>query len=353
MTATAPVELTVVPCPEKHLAFTNYVYCSPTETTLLKNKRNPNYVIINNVVYTIESHATLTSGQLGLSSPQRDTLKVGQGGKVQARPFAMPGSGQSTIVRILMNCELVGQGRKTLTEKEVGEHMAATFNNGVFNVGQVFITDYIGTALKMTVKELELPHIDHSDAGSDGVTMRAERGVLNAETTEIEVDSEPPNKYLTFVKEKKKSFIPKNFKFEDMGIGGLDAEFNTIFRRAFASRILPLKLVQQLGIKHVKGMLLYGPPGTGKTLIARQIGKMLATREPKIVNGPEVLNKFVGQSEENIRKLFQDAEEDQKQNGDSADLHMIIFDEIDAIWQAYTTLSFTDDGLACPQTSPT
>ena len=69
----------------------------------------------------------------------------------------------------------------------------------------------------------------------------------------------------------------------------------------------------------------------GKTLIARQIGKMLATREPKIVNGPEVLNKFVGQSEENIRKLFADAEEEQKTNGDSSDLHMIIFDEIDAI----------------------
>ncbi len=66
---------------------------------------------------------------------------------------------------------------------------------------------------------------------------------------------------------------------------------------------------------------------------------MLATREPKIVNGPEVLNKFVGQSEENIRKLFQDAEEDQKQNGDSADLHMIIFDEIDASQQHHTTPS--------------
>jgi len=44
----------------------------------------------------------------------------------------------------------------------------------------------------------------------------------------------------------------------------------------------------------VKGVLLYGPPGTGKTLIARQIGKMLNGKEPKIVNGPEVLNKFVG-----------------------------------------------------------
>lgn len=44
----------------------------------------------------------------------------------------------------------------------------------------------------------------------------------------------------------------------------------------------------------MKGVLLYGPPGTGKTLIARQIGKMLNGKEPKIVNGPEVLNKFVG-----------------------------------------------------------
>ena len=42
--------------------------------------------------------------------------------------------------------------------------------------------------------------------------------------------------------------------------------------------------------------------------MARQIGKMLNAREPKIVNGPEILNKFVGASEENIRKLFADAE---------------------------------------------
>ena len=55
---------------------------------------------------------------------------------------------------------------------------------------------------------------------------------------------------------------------------------------------------------------MYGPPGTGKTLIARQIGKILNARDPKVVNGPEILNKFVGQSEENIRKLFADAEKE-------------------------------------------
>lgn len=97
-----------------------------------------------------------------------------------------------------------------------------------------------------------------------------------------------------------------------MGIGGLDKEFNTIFRRAFASRVFPTEIIQQLGIKHVRGILMYGPPGTGKTLMARQIGKMLNAREPKIVNGPQILDKYVGESEANIRKLFAEAEEEEK-----------------------------------------
>jgi len=66
------------------------------------------------------------------------------------------------------------------------------------------------------------------------------------------------------------------------------------------------------GMKHCRGILLFGPPGTGKTLMARQIGKMLNAREPKIVNGPQVLDKYVGESEANIRKLFAEAEEEEK-----------------------------------------
>eukprot|EP00884_Botryococcus_braunii_P005505 jgi/Botrbrau1/14956/Bobra.0018s0059.1 len=58
---------------------------------------------------------------------------------------------------------------------------------------------------------------------------------------------------------------------------------------------------------------------------------MLNGKEPKIVNGPEVLNKYVGASEENIRNLFKDAEAEQLARGEASDLHVIIFDEIDAI----------------------
>ena len=44
----------------------------------------------------------------------------------------------------------------------------------------------------------------------------------------------------------------------------------------------------------------------------RQIGKMLNSKEPKIVNGPQILDKYVGESEANIRKLFAEAEEEEK-----------------------------------------
>ncbi|CAI5500064.1 unnamed protein product, partial [Closterium sp. Naga37s-1] len=170
-------------------------------------------------------------------------------------------------------------------------------------------------------------------------------------------------------------FKQKDFNFEKLGIGGLDAQFADIFRRAFASRVFPPHIISRLGITHVKGMLLHvhlggsvfgaagvaagggavvsgacpslpSPNGTGKTLIAQQIGKLLNGMEPKVVNGPEILDKYVGAAEKNIhdasgqvcgssrediRDLFADAEKDQKEHGDESDLHIIIFDEIDAI----------------------
>ncbi|RZC82238.1 hypothetical protein C5167_045027 [Papaver somniferum] len=89
---------------------------------------------------------------------------------------------------------------------------------------------------------------------------------------------------------------------------------------------------------------LYGPPGTGKTLMARQIGQMLNGKDPKIVNGPEVLSKFVGETEKNVRDLFSDAENDQMTLGDQSEMHVIIFDEIDAIYfvscWAHLTINF-------------
>ena len=133
------------------------------------------------------------------------------------------------------------------------------------------------------------------------------------------------------LKSSQNMIINPDFDFAQMGIGGLGEEFKEIFRRAFASRIFPPDIVAKMGGKHVKGILLHGPPGCGKTLMARKIGKMLSSREPQVVNGPEILNKYVGESEANVRKLFEPAEEEQKRLGKKSGLHIIIFDELDAI----------------------
>ena len=66
-------------------------------------------------------------------------------------------------------------------------------------------------------------------------------------------------------------------------------------------------------------------------MIARKIGQMLNANVHQPISGPEILNKFVGQSEENVRKLFIEAEREYKERGDESDLHIIIVDEIDAI----------------------
>ena len=88
---------------------------------------------------------------------------------------------------------------------------------------------------------------------------------------------------------------------------------------------LPLKhpeLFQRLNIDPPKGVLLHGPPGTGKTLLARAVSHE-ANAYFITINGPEVMSKFYGQSEERLRNIFKEAEE----NAPS----IIFIDEIDSI----------------------
>lgn len=122
-----------------------------------------------------------------------------------------------------------------------------------------------------------------------------------------------------------KKLFKSNFNFKEMGIGGLQNEFDIIFRRAFASRTLSKSDVEKLGIQHIMGILLYGPPGTGKTMIASKMCQILNCEEPDIVTGPSILGRYVGESEENIRKLFEKAEKDPD------NLHAVIIDEFDSI----------------------
>lgn len=107
--------------------------------------------------------------------------------------------------------------------------------------------------------------------------------------------------------------------YED--IGGLTEEVKKI--REMVE--LPLKhpeIFDRLGIEPPKGVLLYGPPGTGKTLLAKAVAGETEAHFV-LLNGPEIMSKFYGESEKKVREIFEQAEK----NAPS----IIFIDEIDAV----------------------
>ncbi|KAK5954253.1 transport between ER and Golgi ATPase protein [Knufia fluminis] len=279
----------------------------------------------------------LPPGQIGLSTPQREWMSIALTDYVNVEPYDIFSAqgGQSYLGT--MDVEIGFAGKKTVEtpydQDELASIVTRIFQNQVFAPGQKFLMDHRSIPMLLTTKTVQLMDLSEKASNAPTTSDPMARGLLTPQTqiNFFRDPRSPINLKASSRRPATNAIVAPDFKFEDMGIGGLDAEFSTIFRRAFASRIFPPGLVDKLGIQHVKGILLFGPPGTGKTLIARQIGKMLNAREPKIINGPEVLNKYVGQSEENIRKLFADAEKEYKEKGDESGLHIIIFDELDAV----------------------
>lgn len=210
------------------------------------------------------------------------------------------------------------------------------YANQVFSEGQRFVIAFEGDMLMARVASLEVHDTKSATTTTSSDVDFTEKPTIGLMLKSTEVSlTKTKTSVITYknlsVRSQTTQIFNPGFTFEKLGIGGLDNELSKIFRRAFASRIFPPDVISKLGINHIRGILLYGPPGCGKTLMARQIGKMLNCHEPKIVNGPEILNKYVGQSEENIRKLFADAEEEWNEKKEASQLHLIIFDEIDAI----------------------
>jgi transitional endoplasmic reticulum ATPase len=111
----------------------------------------------------------------------------------------------------------------------------------------------------------------------------------------------------------------QGISYED--IGGLREPIQKI-REMVELPMRHPELFERLGIEAPKGVLIYGPPGTGKTLLAKAVASESDANFIHI-GGPELVSKFVGESEEKLRQIFKDAEENSPT--------IIFMDEIDAI----------------------
>ncbi|WP_318568427.1 CDC48 family AAA ATPase [Salinigranum marinum] len=107
--------------------------------------------------------------------------------------------------------------------------------------------------------------------------------------------------------------------YED--IGGLDGELEQV-REMIELPMRHPELFSRLGIDPPKGVLLHGPPGTGKTLIAKAVANEIDASFHTI-SGPEIMSKYYGESEEQLREVFEEAEEEAPA--------IVFMDELDSI----------------------
>lgn len=210
----------------------------------------------------------------------------------------------------------------SLPEKELKEAIRMVLNKG-FLKNQPFKVTIGNHTLDLTIDELEFAE------NQTNKKTYGQIGVLS-DQSEICLINKCNNLAIT---SKTLGWNPVD-KLKELGFGGLSEHGKNILEKIVNERVSPLKEeVEKRGNKPTKGIVLYGPPGTGKTLLARNLGKILGCDENHImlISGTDIYKKFIGESEEHVRKLFAPALEAAQKFKDESEVFLLVIDEIDGI----------------------
>ena len=204
--------------------------------------------------------------------------------------------------------------------------------------GQVVkIKDRLGSDRAIVVSRGDEEHVAYLAGSLLASSVRAGDPVLYDPRAGVATEILPREEVEELVLEE----IPE-IGYED--IGGLEGQIEAI-RDAVELPFLYAELFQEHELEAPKGVLLYGPPGCGKTLIAKAVAKSLADKVKERtgredarsyflnVKGPELLNKYVGETERQIREIFQRA----KERSEEGLPVIVFFDEMDSIFRTRGT----------------
>ena len=328
--------------PSDELAYKNAIFVNFGKLSELKSKtgaKNKLYVKAKGKILEILAASDIEGEGIAMNKLTRKLLQIGEDDSINFEYMydKQPNKSNLTHIKFKVNPKKRLDEQIKVEDTELLEIIKNSYVGTPINEGTslYFVHNDIGLVIEACELEIDpLGPMNEERSSKNKVNF----GFL-AMDTNIELASENTKYKINSKQMKAKRLTKFGFNFNEMGVGGLDTEISNIFRRAFTTRLYPTAYLEKYGIHHVKGILLYGPPGTGKTLIARTLANALNVAEFKVVNGPELFDKYVGETEKKIRDLFANAEKDQKENGDEAGLHVIVFDEIDSICKARGTVT--------------
>eukprot|EP00605_Chrysophyceae_sp_TOSAG23-4_P002555 GSChrysophyteH1.ASY1.ANO1.2820.1 assembled CDS len=299
------LKVSTLPASKSEYAFLDKAFVSPATFKEVEASAENKYLLVKDDVFLLGYSDAIPNGELCVSLPQRLNAKL------QMQPYSCQSfrvEQAPLISAVTLAIDVLKKGDSVARFEIEGSHFTAhvrsLLNAHILKPGQSIPTKYRGKKLSIIVQAVQ--------QGSPGSGVVSSSGLLDSSLSQVELvlaaGGAASGLVLKDGKTRRLEF-KSNFNFEEMGIGGLDEQFTSMFRKAFATRMFP-GIVSKMGMNHVRGMLLYGPPGCGKTLIARQIARVLDVDEKniKIVNGPEY-----------------------KAEGENSSLHIIIFDEMDSI----------------------
>ncbi|XP_033973089.1 vesicle-fusing ATPase-like, partial [Trematomus bernacchii] len=238
-------------CPTDELSLSN---CAVVSEKDLQSGQHVSVTTTPNhkFVFTVKTHHTVAAGSIAFSLPQRKWAGLSIGQEVEVAGYNFDKSKQC-IGAMTIEIDFL-QKKSTDSSPYDSDKMAAEFiqqfNNQGFSVTQQLVFSFCDKLFGLVVKDIEA--MDASilrGEPASGKKQKIDCGLMVGNSQVI--FEKAPSSSLTLVgkaktKEQRQSIINPEWNFEKMGIGGLDREFSDIFRRAFASRVFPPDIVEQM-----------------------------------------------------------------------------------------------------------
>ncbi|NXF24308.1 NSF ATPase, partial [Rhodinocichla rosea] len=317
-------------CPTDELSLTNCAVVNEKDFQSGQHvvvKTSPNHKYI----FTLRTHPSVVPGSIAFSLPQRKWAGLSIGQEIDVSLYTFDKTKQCIGT---MTIEIDFLQKKNIdsnpydTDKMAAEFIQQ-FNSQAFSVGQQLVFSFNDKLFGLLVKDMEAmdPSILKGESGTSK-KQKIEVGLVlgNSQVAFEKAENSSLNLIgKSKTKENRQSIINPDWNFEKMGIGGLDKEFSDIFRRAFASRVFPPEIVEQMGEYNLEKVILKPSVSSGRALLLLQVAAGLLVGGITMVWHPQFVPSWVSPCP-GLSVCVHKTE-----LGANSGVHIIIFDEIDAI----------------------